>query len=45
VLECKLPISTGVVEVKNSGTVFGYYSKEAFDKINDGTHQGDLQLN
>jgi hypothetical protein len=40
-------ISTGVVEVNaNSGTVFGCYStvKEAFDKINDGTHQGDITI-
>lgn len=40
-------ISTGNVEVAASaGTIFGCYStvKEAFDKINDGTHQGDITI-
>ncbi len=40
-------ISTGVVEVSaNAGTTFGCYStlKAAFDKINDGTHQGTISI-
>lgn len=40
-------ISSGNVEVAASaGTIFGCYStvKEAFDKINDGTHQGDITI-
>ncbi|AWG20476.1 hypothetical protein FFWV33_02490 [Flavobacterium faecale] len=40
-------VSTGNVEVAASaGTIFGCYStvKEAFDKINDGTHQGDITI-
>ncbi|MBX9886313.1 MAG: hypothetical protein K2Y30_00075 [Flavobacteriaceae bacterium] len=40
-------ISTGNVEVAAStGTIFGCYStvKEAFDKINDGTHQGVITI-
>jgi hypothetical protein len=29
----------------NSGTVFGLFdSKRSFDKINDGTHQGDITI-
>lgn len=46
-IEVIATISSGVVEVKaTTGTIFGCYStvKEAFDKINDGTHKGDITI-